>query len=80
MVKVRVKLYGTLSHDVPGYDPETGLVLEVVDGARVEDLLAQLEIPEAKGAVVAVEGKVVHPKDPLKDGTVVHLMQAMDGG
>jgi sulfur carrier protein ThiS len=80
MVKVRVKFFGTLSHEVPGYDPGNGLALEFVDGAKVKDLLRQLKNSEVKGGVVTVDGKVLHPDDPLKEGASVCLLQAMDGG
>jgi len=80
MVKVRVKLFGTLSHEVPGYDPGNGLALEFVDGAKVKDLLRQMKISEVNGGVVTVDGKVLHPDDPLKHGTSVHLLQAVYGG
>lgn len=80
MAKVSVKLFGTLSHAVPGYDPENGFEMQIADGTKVKDLLARLKIPEIKGCVVTVDGKVLHPEDPLKDGMSVRLLQAVYGG
>ena len=79
-MKVKVRLFGTLSQKFPGYDPEKGLEVEIPDGARVKDLLAHLGIPEAKGGVVAVEGVILHLDDPVKDGSSVHLLQSVYGG
>jgi sulfur carrier protein ThiS len=79
-MKVKVKLFGTLSLKYPGYDPEKGLEVNVPDGARVRDLLAHLGILKAKGGVAAVEGVILHPDDPLKDGASVHLLQSVYGG
>jgi len=80
MVKVRVKLFGTLGEAVPGYDPEEGLEVEIAEGAKVKDLLARLDILEVKGGVVTAGGKVLRSEDPLNDGMSVHLLQAVYGG
>jgi len=80
MMKVTVKLFGTLGQGVAGYDPEKGLAVEMREGARVKELLGRLKISEVKGGVVAAGGKVLHPEDPLEDGLSVHLLQAVYGG
>jgi molybdopterin synthase sulfur carrier subunit len=79
-MKVKVRLFGTLGQQVPGYDPAEALEVEIPDGARVKDLLAHLRISEVKGGVVAVDGKILHLEDPLKDGALVHLLQPVYGG
>jgi sulfur carrier protein ThiS len=79
-MKVQVKLFGVLSHDFPGYDPEKGLEAEIPDGARVKDLLDHLGILETKRGVVSVEGRIFKPEDPLKERSAVHLVQAVYGG
>jgi sulfur carrier protein ThiS len=80
MMKVTVKLFGTLGQAVPGYDSEKGLELEIREGAAVKDLLEGLRISEVKGGVVTAGGRILHPEDPLKDGMSVHLLQAVYGG
>ena len=79
-MKVKVRLFGTLGQQFPGYDSAKALEVEIPDGARVKDLLARLRISEVKGGVVAVGGKILHPEDPLKDGASVHLLQPVYGG
>jgi len=80
MMKVRVKWFGTLRPEFSGYDPERGVEVEIADGARVKDLVTRLSISEVKGAVVAVDGKILQLEDPLKEGASVHLLQPMCGG
>jgi sulfur carrier protein ThiS len=79
-MKVTVRFFGTLSQKFPGYDPVKGFEVEIADGARVKDLLARLSISEVKGGVVAVDGKILHLEDPLKEGASVHLLQTVYGG
>jgi sulfur carrier protein ThiS len=79
-MKVKVRLFGTLSQQFPGYDPAKGLEVEIPDGARVKDLLAHLGISEAKGGVAASEGVILRLEDPLRDGASVHLLQTVYGG
>lgn len=80
MMKVTVRLFGTLGRAFTGCDPEKGIEVEVREGARVKDLLEGLKISEVKGSVVTAGGKVLHLEDLLKDGMSVHLLQAVYGG
>jgi sulfur carrier protein ThiS len=79
-MKVKLRLFGTLSLKFPDYDSEKGLELEIPDGARVKDLLAHLGISEMKGSVAAAEGVILRMEDPLKEGVCVHLLQSVYGG
>jgi sulfur carrier protein ThiS len=79
-MKVRVKLYGTLSQGFPGYQRSQGIEIEIPEGATVKDLLALLEISESRGAVVAVEGRILKADDKMRGGVPVHVLQVMHGG
>ena len=79
-MKVRVKLYGTLSHRFPGYQSSQGIEVEIPDGATARDLLALLEIPESQGAVIVAEGRVLEAGDRLRCGVPVNVLQAIYGG
>jgi sulfur carrier protein ThiS len=48
-MRIRVRLYGTLSQDIPDYHHAEGIEVEIPDGATVKDLLARLEISEKQG-------------------------------
>jgi sulfur carrier protein ThiS len=79
-MKLKIKLYGTLSQRVSGYQHSQGIVVEVPDGATVKDLLTLLEISESQGAVVIMESRVLKAADKIKDGVVVNVLQAIGGG
>jgi sulfur carrier protein ThiS len=67
-MRMRVKLYGTLSQRFPGYRHSQGIEVEIPDGATVKGLLALLEISESQGAVVAMEGRIVKADDMSEVG------------
>jgi sulfur carrier protein ThiS len=77
---VKVKLYGTLGQHFPGYQHSQGIEVEIPDGATAKDLLALLEISESRGAVVAVEGRILKSDDRIRCGVPVHVLQVMHGG
>ncbi len=79
-MKMRVKLYGTLSQQVVGYRHSQGIEVEIPDGARVKDLLARLEISESQGAVVIIEGQILKANDTMRGGVPVHILQSLSGG
>ena len=79
-MKLRVKLYGTLSQRFPGYQHSQGIEVEIPDGATVKDLLALLEISKSQGAVVAMEGRILKAYDKMRYGVSVHVLQAIHGG
>lgn len=77
---MKVKLYGTLGQHFPGYQHSQGIEVEIPDGATAKDLLALLEISESRGAVVAVEGRILKSDDRIRCGVPVHVLQVMHGG
>ena len=79
-MKMRVKLYGTLGQQFPNYQHSQGVEVEIPDGARVKDLLARLEISDAQGAVVVMEGQVLKANDTICDRVPVHVLQSLSGG
>jgi sulfur carrier protein ThiS len=78
-MKVRVKLYGTLSRKFPGHDPARGLEVELPEGATVGELLAQLGLDRAGGVVIA-DNLIRRQEDPLWDGASVYVLQPVHGG
>ncbi len=79
-MKVRVRLFGTLRRYVSDYDPEHGHEIEIPDGAKVEDLIAHLEISESNAPVVTVNSRISKIDDELIDGSEVNLIQLVFGG
>ncbi len=79
-MKVRVRLFGTLRRYVSDYDPEQGHEVEIPDRAKVEDLIAHLEISESNAPVVTVNSRISKIDDELIDGSEVNLIQLVFGG
>ena len=79
-MKIRVKLFGTLKRSVSDYDPEHGLEIEISDGAKVQDLLAHLEILESNAPIVFINNKIAKLDDELMDGSWVNLIHQAFGG
>jgi sulfur carrier protein ThiS len=79
-MKVKVKLYGTLSLHVPGYKPSQGLLVELPDEATVEDLFYYLEISETRGVAVITGGRVLKADDKMHDGSSLDIFQSIQGG
>jgi len=79
-MNVNVKLFGTLGDQLPGYDPERGIDVDIPDGARVKDLLANLEIHGTKGVIVAAEGRLLKPDEVMENGGSVQIFQSVFGG
>ena len=79
-MKVRVKLFGTLGQDFPGYDSLKGLDVNIPEAARVKDLLAHLDIPETKGSMVIMDNTIAKPTDKLVNGAAINILQTLAGG
>jgi sulfur carrier protein ThiS len=79
-MRVKVKLYGTLSHRFPGYRHSAGLEVELPNGATTKDLLALLEISEVQGIVVISEDRILKEDDQMPAGVQVNILQSLSGG
>jgi sulfur carrier protein ThiS len=79
-MKMRVKLYGALSQQFPGYKHSQGIEVEIPDGATVKGLLAPLAISESQGAVVAMDGRILKADDKIRRGDHVRVFQGIHGG
>jgi sulfur carrier protein ThiS len=79
-MKVRVKLYGTLSERLTPDERSNGIEMEIPEGATARDLLGLLGISEPRGGVVVVDGRVLAADDGIRRGAAVSVFQAIGGG
>jgi sulfur carrier protein ThiS len=79
-MKVCVKLYGTLSLRVPGYENSRGIEIELAKGATVKDLLDHLKISKSQGAVVTIDGRIQKAGDKIPEGVHARVFQSVGGG
>ena len=77
---ITVKLYGVFQLNQPGYNADTGLRLELPEGACAKDLLVRLGVPESQGALIWVENKRVPLDYALADNLEVKIMHIAHGG
>jgi sulfur carrier protein ThiS len=79
-VIIKVKLFGMLNQNVPGYQSNQGLKVRLPEKSKVADLLANLGISESQKPVVIKRGRILSKDDILEDGIEVDIMQAIRGG
>jgi sulfur carrier protein ThiS len=79
-MKIKAKVFGTLSQQFPDYSPEQGLELEIQEGTTAGDLLAYLKIPDPEGGIVILNGRPLKKEDELPPGGWVNVFQTMYGG
>ncbi len=79
-MNITVKLFGTLTEQHSGYNPEEGLFLWLPDGATVKDLLEKLGLSESDRCVTVVNGRVEKRENVLGDGAAVSIFQLVTGG
>jgi len=79
-MKVKVRLYGTLSRSFPGYRHGQEMDVEIPEDGTVEELLSVLQIPESMGAVVASEGRILKEDDAIRADSSVAVFQPIHGG
>lgn len=79
-MKVRVKLFSVLREYIEDYDSQLGVEIELMPGARVDDLVRHLNIPPDKAPVVSCDGRIMKPNDLLLDGSEINIFQPIAGG
>jgi len=77
---VLVRLNATLRKHAPGYDPFTGLEVEIRSGEKVSDLLARLNVPAEEVNIIMVNGLQASLDATLNHGDRVGLFPALGGG
>jgi sulfur carrier protein ThiS len=79
-MKLKVRLYGTLSRSFPGYRHGQEMEVDVPEGITAKDLLSVLKISESMGAVVASEGRILKADDAMRSESPVAVFQPIHGG
>ena len=79
-MKVNVKLYGTLSAGVTGYNHAHGLELDLDENTTIGDLMAALGIAPSKRPVAAIDGRIKKKDDRISAGAQIQVFQPLHGG
>jgi molybdopterin converting factor small subunit len=79
-MKVRVKLFATLSRYRQNERAGTPFEIELTETATLQDLIGQLKIPAEETRITFVNGIIQEPDCRLKDGDEVGLFPPIGGG
>ena len=79
-IEVRVKLYSTLERHVKNYNPLTGKIIQLPEGATVGDLIRSLGLPPRGARLVSIRNGVRKWDFKLKDGDLVSIFALLSGG
>ena len=79
-MKVYVKLLNVYRKYLPDDAQGAAYSLQVPDGTRVEELLAQVPVPADESRVVLVNGHTPLEEQVLKEGDTIAIFPAMAGG
>ena len=80
MIKITVKVHGTLMKYIEDYDDVKGLELEFPDNTDAAALINYLGIPESRVGMVTVNGHQVKSDGILQDQAIVKIFQPIFGG
>jgi molybdopterin converting factor small subunit len=79
-MKVTVKLFATLTRFGQGEKAGTPFIIELSEGATLQDLVGLLKIPAEETRVIFVNGIIQEPDYKLKDKDEVGLFPPIGGG
>jgi molybdopterin converting factor small subunit len=79
-MRVRVKVFATLSRHLSGVMPGAQFEAEVPDGTTVEDLVERLSLPREEVKVVYVNGRARPSSYALNPGDDVGIFPPIGGG
>ena len=80
MIKVEVRLYGTLKERLQGDEADRPLFIELRNETTLEQLLDSLAIPVEEVVVTLVNGIAEGKSYSLKDGDMVDVFPPPIGG
>lgn len=79
-MNIEVHLFANLASYLPTGARRDGAIVDVPDGATVEELLRRLAIPEDLPRLMLVNGQDARPDHRLRPGDVVSVLPPLVGG
>jgi molybdopterin synthase sulfur carrier subunit len=80
MVRVEVRLFATLRRYYPEADAKNGVVLEMPEGASLNDLLSRLKVPTQEANILFVNNRKQTIDYVLRHGDKVGIFPQVAGG
>ncbi len=79
-MKLKVKLYGTLSHDFDAYDHQNGVDVTIPEGTTIHDLLVHLNLAPNGIGMIFMNSRPVKKNARIKDEAKIKIFQPIFGG
>jgi molybdopterin converting factor small subunit len=79
-MKIEVALYATLSKYLPPSAQNRKAVIDVPDGATVDDVLRRLDVPRDHPNILLVNGRQASEGAVLHDGETLSVFPPLAGG
>jgi len=81
-ISVKIKLFSGLDRQakINHYDPDSGLDLQLSQGARLKKVFKTLGLSKSKSTVCFINGEKAGLNANLKNGDVVFFMKPASGG
>ncbi len=79
-IKIRVKLYGTIGSNYPGYEHSKGILQAIDPEMGVNALIDLLGLPAKKIGIVTINGKLATAEDSIPENAEVKFFHPLTGG
>ena len=81
-ITVKIKLYSGLDRQakINNYDPDSGIDLEIVKGARLKKVFAKIGLSKHQAMACFINGKKADLNEKLTQGDVIAIMRPVSGG
>lgn len=79
-MKVKIQLFGLLGRKLPEFGAPEGVEIELPDESTAGDLLKYLKIPEAWGAIVTMDSRLLKDEYDIRDNADIRIFQSVHGG
>lgn len=79
-MKVKLEVFGSLRQQLPGYDPERGLEVDIPKGTKLSGLFERLNLPVSENSMVTVDGRLAEEDETLTPGASVLVLPYVGGG
>jgi molybdopterin converting factor small subunit len=79
-MKVQVKLFGIFRDFSPPQAEGSGVWLDIDEGARIQDVLARMKIPEKLPKSIVCSGLVAKEDQVLRESDVIAIFSPITGG
>jgi molybdopterin synthase sulfur carrier subunit len=79
-MEIEVRLFATLQEYIPKGEMKHTFKLTVEEGAKIEDVLTRLKIPEKMPKILLVNGKYAPMDSVLLTGDALSIFPPLGGG